>query len=138
MDIIREATYISWHNLAEIAIQTIIKTLAYLGYEKLPIFHISSKLNIEGIKGERIQNIVKFLGANIYVSGLGAMNYLDHHKLEDDGIEVRYMDYRLTPYPQLHGTFTPFVSILDLVANCGPNSRDFIGSPATNWRNHVR
>jgi hypothetical protein len=50
------------------------------------------------------------------------------------GVEVRYMEYRCTPYPQLHGEFTPYVTALDLVANCGKDGRRFIQSEAINWK----
>ncbi len=44
------------------------------------------------------------------------------------------MDYEKIPYPQLHGDFNPFVSILDLVANVGRAGREVIRSHAVDWR----
>ena len=43
----------------------------------------------------------------------------------------------LFPYPQLHGEFTPFVSALDLVANCGRAGRQYIHSKTVNWKEFV-
>jgi hypothetical protein len=47
------------------------------------------------------------------------------------------MDYRLDPYPQLHGDFTPYVSALDLIANCGVSGRDRIRSGTLYWKEFV-
>ena len=47
------------------------------------------------------------------------MNYIDYSIFEDSGVRVKYMDYRPQPYAQLHGPFTPYVSVLDLIFNIG-------------------
>jgi hypothetical protein len=44
------------------------------------------------------------------------------------------MDYKMTPYDQLHGDFTAYVSILDLVANVGKKGKDFVNSGAIDWK----
>ncbi len=48
------------------------------------------------------------------------------------------MDYRKTPYPQLHGEFTPYVSILDLIANTGGESGDYINSGTIYWKEFLQ
>ena len=47
------------------------------------------------------------------------------------------MAYEKRPYPQLHGEFTPFVTVLDLIANLGRDGRRQIVSGTTNWRHMV-
>ena len=47
------------------------------------------------------------------------------------------MKYNSVPYDQLHGTFTPFVSSLDLVANCGPEGQKVFSSNTINWRKKI-
>ena len=49
-------------------------------------------------------------------------------------MQVKYMDYRKTPYPQLHGEFTPYISVLDLIANVGADGMRFIDSPSIDWK----
>jgi hypothetical protein len=44
------------------------------------------------------------------------------------------MDYRRTPYPQLHGAFNPHVSILDLIANTGHAGIEYIHSQTVDWK----
>ena len=72
-----------------------------------------------------------------YVTGLGARNYLDHQLFEDAGIRVEYMCYEKAIYPQLHGEFTPHVSILDLIANTGKEGVENIRSGTTYWKNYL-
>jgi hypothetical protein len=77
------------------------------------------------------------VGADVYVTGLGARNYLDHEEFAANDIAVRYMDYALTPYPQMFGPFTPYVSIVDAIANCGESVRDLVRSGTVCWRSVV-
>ena len=69
-----------------------------------------------------------------YVTGHGASNYINHELFEAEEIEIRYMDYNLTEYPQQHGEFNPYVSALDLVANCGKSGRSHINSTSVSWQ----
>jgi hypothetical protein len=48
------------------------------------------------------------------------------------------MDYEKRAYPQLHGDFTPFVSALDLLANCGQAGRDVIAPRTLCWKDFVK
>lgn len=91
-------------------------------------------LGISGSSSERVLAVVKHFGADIYVTGHGASKYLDHSLFEREGVAVEYMKYASRPYPQLHGQFTPFVSALDLVANCGREGIGYICSETINWR----
>lgn len=107
----------------------------YFGLDVGRKFHLSSELGHVGSKSDLILDIVQRLDGTSYITGLGALNYLDHEKFDASGIEVRYMDYRKTEYPQRHGPFTPFVTALDLVANTGPESISWIDSPSIGWQN---
>lgn len=94
-------------------------------------------LGIGGSSSLRVRDIVTELGGTRYITGLGARNYLDHQLFEEAGIRVEYMDYRKTPYPQLHGAFTPYVSILDLVANVGKAGIGRISSGTIYWKEYL-
>jgi len=69
------------------------------------------------------------------VTGDGARAYLDHEEFERCGIDVQYMDYKKLEYPQRFPPFTPFVSVLDLIANCGTDGRQQFVSGTVSWRN---
>jgi hypothetical protein len=94
----------------------------------------SSTLGVPGRSTARLVDLCTHLGATDYVTGHGARNYLDHEAFAARGIDVRYLDYQRTPYPQQHGPFDPHVSALDLIANCGRDGRWLIASGTVPWR----
>jgi WbqC-like protein family len=86
----------------------------------------------------RVADLLRERGATRYVTGLGALNYLDEPALAREGVSVEVMEYRRTPYPQLHGAFDPHVSILDLIANAGPDAAAYLDSEAVPWGRAAR
>ncbi len=94
----------------------------------------SSDLKIGGKGSERLLALCKHFHATSYITGHGARNYLDHDLFERSSIRVEYMNYRKLKYPQLHGDFTPFVTGLDLVANCGKDGIRYISSDSIDWK----
>lgn len=98
---------------------------------------LSSELGIDGHSWPRVLAVVKALGGTRYVSGAGGRNYIDHAAFDAAGVDVEYMSYAKQGYPQRHGDFTPFVSALDLLANCGPAGRDVFVSKTLNWKEPV-
>jgi hypothetical protein len=99
-----------------------------------PQFMRSSSLAVGGASTQRLVNLCEATDCDVYVTGHGGLNYLDHEQFERKQITVRYMDYQKVTYPQLHGSFTPYVSILDAIANCGDSTRDLLCSEAVYWR----
>jgi len=119
-------------HLAEFNITAIEEIARWL--RLAPRFMRSSQMDVAGASTERLVDLCAATNSDIYVTGHGALNYLNHQQFEDKNISVRYMDYRKVPYDQGHGEFTPFVSILDAIANCGERARDLMCSEATYWR----
>jgi hypothetical protein len=122
------------HTLADISKASLLSLARFFGLTEAVQFINSVNLGITGSGSQRILDICCALGAKIYVTGHGARNYLDHDAFEKAGIGVRYMQYRCLPYPQLHGGFTPYVTALDLVANCGAEGKYYIQSETVDWR----
>lgn len=91
-------------------------------------------LGILGQSSQRVLDIVRHLGGDKYITGHGASKYLDHSLFEQSGVDVQYMQYQKNNYPQLHGDFTPYVSALDLLANCGKLGASYIQSTTCSWR----
>jgi len=98
----------------------------------------SSAMGVEGTGSARVLAVCEALGAERYVTGHGAREYLNHESFEAAGIRVEYLDYKKREYPQLHGAFTPFVSALDLAANCGRAGREVIDSDTVYWKDFAR
>ena len=100
-------------------------------------FTRASATPVGGVKSDRLVNLLRPRGATRYITGHGALNYLDEAAFTEAGIEVRVMDYTRRPYPQLHGAFDPHVSILDLIANLGPDAAAALESRAIPWRDAI-
>ncbi len=95
--------------------------------EKIQFF-TSSALELKSTSSQHLLDIVKIYKGDNYITGWGAKNYLDYSLFEKENIDVQYMDYEKKEYSQLYGDFTPFVSILDLIANTGQSGEQFIVS----------
>jgi hypothetical protein len=90
---------------------------------------LSSKINAEGKKVERLINICKYLGATKYLSPPGSKVYIDENDhFPENGIELQYQNYQHPVYKQLYRVFLPFMSTLDLLFNEGTNSLSIIRS----------
>ena len=83
----------------------------------------ASTLGIDGGQTERLVNICRHFNATRYLSGSAARDYLDVALFERNGIAVEWQDFTHPVYPQLHGEFVPYMSAVDLVLNCGAESR---------------
>lgn len=117
--------------------QTIEVCCEYYGLNIGRRFVDVQELSIKGASSQRVLDVVKVLGGNRYITGLGARNYLDHQLFEDAGIRVEYMQYEKQEYPQMYGKFTPYVSILDLIANVGKDGAEYIRSGTTYWKEYL-
>jgi hypothetical protein len=81
-------------------------------------------------KEQLVADICAAVGGGVYLSGSGGgRDYNDEQLLREHGIELRYDEFRYPQHPQLWGPFEPDLSILDLLFNCGPESRGYVGGP---------
>ena len=71
-------------------------------------------------------NILTKLGADHYISGPSARDYIEEDKFKAAGITLEYMVYNYPKYPQLYPPFDPQVSILDLLFMTGPDAPKYI------------
>jgi hypothetical protein len=122
-------------NVASFNIGAINAIADYLGVARRTTR--SSELNVGGHSTQRLVDICKRLGATTYITGHGAKAYLDHRLFDDCGIDVQYMNYQLLPYAQPNGPFTPYVTALDAIANCGVNAVELMQSSTISWREFV-
>lgn len=124
-------------SIGDLSRLSIMVLCDYFGLRHQTHFHDIQSLGIPGSGSDRVLQIVQRVGGNTYITGHGARNYLDHEAFERVGVSVHYMNYRCSPYPQLHSQFTPYVSALDLVANCGVEGEKLIRSATVNWRDFI-
>jgi len=115
----------TWTNLSGLN-QHIIRTIAGLLGAKAT-FRDSRELSLRGRKQERVIEILRHLGADAYVSGPSARNYLDPERFAAEGIDLVWKSYDGYPqYPQRYPPFVHEVTILDLLFHTGPDAPHYI------------
>ena len=137
LDLVDEVFSKKYDNLAELSVASMMSLVRYFGLEHGRDFIDSPDLAISGSSTQRVIDICVRLKAARYITGHGARNYLAHEAFEAAGIEVEYISYGLSPHNQLYGPFTPYVTALDLVANCGKDGVQHIAGKKIPWREFV-
>lgn len=105
------------------------EVLAYLGIAT-PIHFASAIPKMAADKNARIVEICRhFPGVDLLYDGKSAQNFIDIELFRRHGIDVVFQEYQQMPYPQLWGgPFEPSLSVIDLLMNCGPASKEIIVS----------
>lgn len=115
-----------YETLSSMNIELTRRICEYLGIGT-PLM-CSSELALVGTKTDRLIDLLKKLHATTYLSGPSADAYLDKDAFRKNGIRLEYKSYDYAPYPQLWGPFESAVTVLDLIANCGPEAKNHIRS----------
>lgn len=115
----------SYRYLSELNMAFIQEICAYL--EISTLITSSAQYSLSGEKSERLANICVQAGGNEYISGPSARNYMDESVFITKGLKLSWFNYEgYEEYPQLWGDFIHHVTILDLLFNCGKDSRKFM------------
>lgn len=115
-----------WDKLSDLN-QFLIKTISqrFLGMDTE--FRDSRELNPIGKKADRVMDLLKKAGADIYISGPSAKNYIAEDTFKEARIKLEYKDYSGYPeYSQFHPPFNHYVTILDLLFHTGPEAPYYI------------
>lgn len=120
--------------LSELCRKSVMAIAEYLGLTEGRTFGRSSDMKVPGTSSQRLLDISVDLGARIYLTGHGALNYLDHDLFESNGVQVRYMRYEIGEYEQVFPPFTPYVTALDAIAHLGSAAIDVFNSSTVDWR----
>jgi len=116
-----------WATLNDINYEMLRYYLQALGIKTKIIK--SSELAVEGIASERLVNICKKVSADTYLSGAYALEvYLDEKVFQDAGVTIALQEWNCPHYEQQfpQAGFMPDMSIIDLLFNHGPKSRDIL------------
>lgn len=114
-----------YQKICKLNIDLIVWLCKKLGMETT--FIRSSELEINGDKVERLINICRAFDADCYLSPPGSREYIEENNLFiSNNIELMYHNFQHPHYSQLHGDFVPYLSVIDLIFNEGPNSLDII------------
>jgi len=117
-----EQTYAQeWQYLVDINIHIIRYLAEALGISNTK-FVVASKYESREEPTERLVDLCKQVEGNVYLSGKEGAKYMNLDKFEKESIQVIFQDYNHPHYPQLYGSFEPYMSVIDLLFNCGPES----------------
>ena len=112
--------------LADFTIRTTIKIAHEIGIKNVRFLRSSNIKGVTGEKTDRLIELIKHVGADHYISGPSARNYIEHDKFKKAGIELEYMTYSYPEYEQLYPLYEPQVSIIDLMFMTGPKALAYI------------
>ena len=115
----------SYATISELNRRFIEAICAYLGIRT----KITSSWDYRLIDGktERLADLCLQAGADEYISGPAAKDYIDASVFDDLDMKVTWFDYAGYPeYPQLWDGFVHGVTILDLLFNCGKDASRYM------------
>lgn len=107
--------------LADLTIGLILQLKDQLGITSRVLR--SSELDGSGAKADLLASLCRQIGATTYVSPPGSREYLDESDaFEEIGVPVQYFEFKHPEYPQPFSEFLPYMSIIDMLFNCGERS----------------
>jgi WbqC-like protein family len=111
--------------LADFTIDLTVALARELGIDHTR-FMRSSEIGTTGKRTDRLVQLLVHVGADHYISGPSAKDYIEAEQFTSAGITLEYMDYNYPEYPQLRAPFDPNLSILDLLFMTGPEAMRYI------------
>lgn len=112
--------------ICELNTRIILEAAKQLGI-KTKFINNSDLPEINSVSTQALIDITKNAGCDTYISGGEGINYLDMDLWNNSGLGIRFQKYHHPEYKQFNSTiFQPYMNILDLIFNCGPDSLDVL------------
>ena len=118
--------------LADFTIDLTIDISRRLGIQHTRFIR-SSSYQVEGVKTDRLVDLLTQVGATHYITGPSARDYLEEEKFAALGIQLSYIAYGYPEYAQFYPPYDPQVSILDLMFMTGPQALSLITCARQLW-----
>ena len=131
---LRQVLEARWERLADLN-RAMLELLRDAFDIRTPVVR-SSELGVEGAKSELILNLCRATGADALLAGMGgSRSYLDLEAFARHGVRVHWHDFVHPTYPQCGPQpFIAGLAALDLLFNCGPQSRAVLTGRAPGLR----
>jgi len=114
----------SWERLADLNITLIRLFMDWLGLT-VPVT-LSSQHGIRGSKTDMLVEMCRMVGADTYLSGQGARDYVEPDVLARAGIRHFFCRFIHPEYSQRFTPFIPNLSVVDLLFNNGDHAREIL------------
>ena len=113
----------TWHRLVDLNLAALGLLRDAFGI-RTPLVR-SSELGVCGAKSELVLNVCRAVGATTFLGGMGgSREYLDSAAFDAAGIGVEWQSFTHPVYRQCGpAPFMPGLSAIDLLFNCGSQSR---------------
>ena len=122
----------TWKRLVDLNVSITLYLMKCFGIEKEVVF--GSRYDIKGAKTAMLIDMCRKTGADTYISGWGgksyAKSYVDLDAFRRAGLRHRFVRLSHPVYPQQGEPFIPNLSAIDLLFNCGPESRRILDGAA--------
>jgi hypothetical protein len=116
----------NWSRLADVVRVTTDYLFDVLDIRTERVY--SSQMDASGHKGELVLNLCHEVGADKYLSGPFGRKYLDVNSFNRAEVDVVFHDYDHPEYSQAYPGFVSHLSVVDLLLNHGPRSREILAS----------
>lgn len=109
-----------WTSLVDLNESMLKWFLETLGI-KVPVLS-AGDFDFQGEKSALVLDMCQTIECDTYIFGALGKDYADEAAFLKAGVIPAFQDYHHPEYPQQYGGFEPYMSIVDLLFNCGPDS----------------
>lgn len=107
-------------NLSDYLAYQLQTLSAFMGIDTTFVMTSRGYENNELSGQERVLDICKREGADIYINPQGGQTLYDTETFRSSGIDLRYIVMRPLPYKQRAAGFVPYLSVIDALMEIGP------------------
>ncbi len=115
----------TWPMIAELNIYVVKKLVEILGITT-PLYVASELEDFPENPDERLIAITRYFHADTYLAGSGGHDYMNLNTYEEAGVQIIFQSYPHPAYSQLFVDFEPYLSVIDLIYNHGPDSLNIL------------
>jgi hypothetical protein len=126
IDFFRDVYKMEWIYLSDLNEKFIHFFIKELGINVEFIKASSLPFSLEGEKSDLVLDLCKKMKADVFIFGKTGKTYAKVQDFESSGIKIIFQEYTHPEYFQVHGEFIPYMSIIDLLFNCGPKSLEIL------------
>lgn len=124
--VLEEVYNSSWNLLCNIDLELIKLIMRELGLKRKLLRSSEMQIPFKDQADERIIEICKTCNATHFYNGAAGRAIYDSKHFKKYDIALEFQDYKHPAYHQQWGNFVPFLSIIDLIFNHGPESLDIL------------